>query len=57
MALKSGGLSHRHETTMQYVLDRAAEPGTLCVASGVAGRVDVVAADQITASGIYPIGS
>ena len=29
MALKSGGLSHRHETTMQYVLNRAGEPGTL----------------------------
>lgn len=54
MALR--GLSHRHETTMQYVLDRAAEPGTVCVASGVAGKVDVVAADQIGASGIYPMG-
>lgn len=56
MALKSGGLSHRHETTMQYVLNRAAEPGTLVVASGTAGLVDVVAADQISTSGIWPIG-
>ena len=54
MALK--GLSHRHETTMDYVLDRAAEPGTVCVASGTAGRVDVVGAVQIGASGIYPLG-
>lgn len=56
MALKSGGLSHRHETTMDYVLDRAAEPGTVVVASGTAGRVDVVGVSQLGASGIYPIG-
>jgi hypothetical protein len=59
MSLKSGGLSHRHETTMQFILDRAAEPGTLVVASGVAGKVDVVGAVQIAAgdgSGIYPMG-
>jgi len=59
MSLKSGGLSHRHETTMDYVLDRAAEPGTVCVASGVAGKVAVVAADEIIlngGSGVYPIG-
>ena len=54
MALK--GLSHRHETSMDYILDRAAEPGTVVVASGVAGKVDVVAADQIGVSGIYPMG-
>ncbi len=58
MALKSGGLSHRHETTIQYVLDRAAEPGTLLVASGVAGKVDVMGgtAAEVGASGINPIG-
>ncbi len=59
MALKSGGLSHRHETTMQYVLDRAAEAGTVVVASGVAGKVDVVSDTQLAAgdgSGIYPVG-
>jgi len=59
MALKSGGLSHIHETTIDYSLNRAAEPGTVCVASGTAGLVDVVAADQIVlneGSGIYPIG-
>jgi hypothetical protein len=59
MALKSGGLSHRHETSMQFVLNRAAEPGTVVVASGVAGLVDVVGAEQLAAgdgSGIYPMG-
>ncbi len=59
MALKSGGLSHRHETTMQYVLNRAAEAGTVVVASGTAGLVDVVSASQLAAgdgSGINPIG-
>ena len=58
MALKSGGLSHRHETTMQYVLNRAGEPGTLVVASGVAGLVDIAGgtAAEVGASGIYPIG-
>ena len=54
MALR--GQSHRHETTMDFILDRAAEPGTVVVASGTAGKVDVVGADQITASGIYPVG-
>lgn len=58
MALKSGGLSHRHETTMQYVLDRAAEPGSLVVASGVAGKVDIAGgtAAEVGASGTWPIG-
>jgi hypothetical protein len=58
MALKSGGLSHRHETTMQYVLDQAAEPGTVCVASGVAGKVAIMggSAAELGASGIFPIG-
>jgi len=58
MALKSGGLSHRHETTMQYVLNRAAEPGTLVVASGTAGLVDIMggSAAEVGASGTYPIG-
>ena len=59
MALKSGGLSHRHETTMQYVLNRAGEPGVVCVASGTAGLVDIVGAETIAVgdgSGIYPIG-
>lgn len=58
MALKSGGLSHRHETTMQYVLDSAAEPGTVVVASGVAGKVDIAGgvAAEIGASGNWPIG-
>jgi len=59
MALKSGGLSHRHETTMDYALNRAAEPGTVVVASGTAGLVDIVSADQIIlneGSGVYPIG-
>ena len=57
MSLKSGGLSHRHETTMDYVLDRAAEPGTVCVASGVAGKVAIVSDVEVNvASGIYPIG-
>jgi len=58
MALKSGGLSHRHETTMDYVLDRAAEPGTVVVASGVAGKVDVAGgtAAEVGASGVAPLG-
>jgi hypothetical protein len=59
MALKSGGLSHRHETTMQYILDRAAEPGTVVVASGTAGKVAIVSDVELAAgdgSGIYPIG-
>jgi len=58
MALKSGGLSHRHETTIQYVLNRAAEPGTLVVASGVAGLVDIAGgtAAEVGASGTFPIG-
>lgn len=54
MALR--GTSHRHETTMDFVLDRAAEPGTMVVASGTAGKVDVVGIGQLTASGIYPVG-
>lgn len=54
MALK--GLSHRHETTMKYVLDRAAEPGTVVVASGVDGRVAIVGAEEVSASGIHPMG-
>ena len=58
MALKSGGLSHRHETTMQYVLDVAAEPGTVCVASGVAGKVDIAGGEaaEVGASGVWPVG-
>lgn len=58
MALKSGGLSHRHETTIQYVLNRAAEPGTLVVASGTAGLVDIAGgtAIELGASGVNPIG-
>lgn len=59
MALKSGGLSHRHETTMDYILDRAAEPGTVVVASGTAGKVAIVSDTELAAgdgSGIYPIG-
>ena len=58
MALKSGGLSQIHETTMDYVLDRAAEPGLLVVASGVAGKVDVAGgtAQEVGASGIHPMG-
>lgn len=59
MALKSGGLSHRHETTMQYILDRAAEPGTVVVASGTAGKVAIVSDVELAAgdgSGIYPVG-
>lgn len=56
MALR--GLSHRHETDMNYVLDRAAEPGTLVVASGTAGKVDIAGgtAAEIGASGTWPIG-
>jgi hypothetical protein len=54
MALK--GLSHRHETTMDFVLDRAGEPGLVCVASGTAGKVDVVGAVQMGGSGIWPVG-
>lgn len=58
MALKSGGLSHRHETTMDYVLGRAAEPGTVVVASGVAGSVDIKGGDaaEVGGSGIWPVG-
>ena len=59
MALKSGGLSHRHETTMDYVLNRAAEAGTVVVASGTAGLVAVVSDTELAAgdgSGIYPVG-
>ena len=58
MALKSGGLSHRHETSMQYVLNRAGEPGTLVVASGTAGLVDIKGgtAAEVGASGVWPIG-
>ncbi len=59
MALKSGGLAHNHETTMDFVLLRAAEPGTVVVASGTAGRVDIVSATQLAAgdgSGLNPMG-
>jgi hypothetical protein len=58
MALKSGGLSHRHETSMLYTLDRAAEPGTLVVASGVDGKVDIAGgtAAEVGASGVLPMG-
>ena len=58
MALKSGGLSHRHETTMQYVLNRAGEPGTVVVASGTAGLVDIKGGDaaEVGASGTWPVG-
>jgi hypothetical protein len=43
---------------MLYVLDRAAEPGTLVVASGVAGKVDIMGgtAAEVGASGVWPIG-
>lgn len=54
MALRP--LRHIHETTMNFVLDRVAEPGLVVVASGTAGKVDVVGAVQIAASGIYPVG-
>ena len=56
MALR--GLSHRHETTMQYVLNRAGEPGTLVVASGTAGLVDIAGgtAAEVGASGTWPVG-
>lgn len=50
------GTSHRHETTMDYILNRAAEPGTMVVASGTAGLVDVVGAVQMSGSGIWPVG-
>lgn len=58
MALKNGSLSHRHETTMDYILNRAAEPGTVVVASGTAGVVDIMGgtAAEVGASGIFPIG-
>ena len=58
MALKSGGLAHIHETDMTNVLDVAAEPGTIVVASGVAGKVDIAGgtAAEIGASGNWPIG-
>lgn len=56
MALR--GTSHRHETSMDYVLNRAAEPGTLVVASGTAGLVDIAGgtAAEIGASGTWPVG-
>ena len=54
MGLRS--TSHRHETTMEYILNRAAEPGTMVVASGTAGLVDIVGAVQLSGSGIWPIG-
>jgi hypothetical protein len=54
MALK--GLSHRHETTMDYVLNRAGEPGLVVVASGTAGLVDVAALPVMQASGVWPVG-
>jgi hypothetical protein len=43
---------------MQYVLDRAAEPGTVVVASGTAGKVDIMGGTvaELGASGIYPMG-
>lgn len=59
MALKSGGLSHRHETTMDYALNQAAEPGVVCVASGTAGLVDIAGGATMAigdGSGIYPVG-
>lgn len=58
MALKSGGLAHIHETDMTNVLDVAAEPGTIVVASGVAGKVDIAGgtALEIGASGNWPVG-
>jgi hypothetical protein len=54
MALR--GTSHKHETTMDYILNRAAEPGTMVVASGTAGLVDVVGTVQLSGSGIWPVG-
>ncbi|MEE8114361.1 MAG: hypothetical protein V3T23_08390 [Nitrososphaerales archaeon] len=59
MALKSGGLSHRHETTMDFILNRAAAPGTVVVASGVAGQVAIVSDVELAAgdgSGLNPVG-
>lgn len=53
MALR--GLSHRIETSMDYILNRAAEPGTMVVASGTAGLVDVAGIVPL-ASGTWPIG-
>jgi hypothetical protein len=43
---------------MDYVLDSAAEPGTVVVASGTAGKVDIMggSAAEVGASGIHPIG-
>jgi len=43
---------------MQYVLDRTGEPGSLVVASGVAGKVDIIGGDaaSVGASGVWPIG-
>lgn len=57
MALR--GLSHRLETTMQYVLNRPGEPGVVVVASGTAGLVDIVGNEQLNqegGSGIWPVG-
>lgn len=53
MALR--GTSHRHETTMDYILNRAAEPGTMVVASGTAGLVDIAGIVNAQ-SGIWPVG-
>jgi hypothetical protein len=44
---------------MDYILDRAAEPGTVCVASGVAGTLAIVSDVELQAgdgSGINPLG-
>lgn len=54
MALR--GTQHIHETTMDYILNRAAEPGTVVVASGTAGLVDIAGLAQLSTSGIWPIG-
>lgn len=58
MALKSGGLSHIHETSMDFVLNVAAEPGTVLVAASSAGTVEIKAgtAAEVGASGVFPIG-
>ncbi len=53
MALR--GTSHRHETTMDYILNRAVEPGTMVVASGTAGLVDIAGIVNAQ-SGIWPVG-
>jgi len=49
---------HVHQTTMDYILTQAAEPGTVLVASGTSTPTAAIADSSLltTASGVAPVG-